>query len=142
MPLPPAIFLKLGSGESEHSRINAARASPHASEARNLVGRKEPSKEKAMFSSDLKRRSVVAFAAAGAMVLAATAAHAAMSPLPPAGYSTTDIQLSSGGCGAGFRRTFFGHRCVRDVPSRRHCQQGMHSESFPNGQGYRCVLNR
>ena len=84
----------------------------------------------------------VAAVAGACLVVATTAANAAMSPSPLVGYSTSDIQLSSGGCGAGFRRTVFGHHCVRDVPSHRRCQHGMHSESFPNGQGYRCVLNR
>jgi hypothetical protein len=77
-----------------------------------------------------------------ALVIGATAADAAMWPARLAGYSTSDIQLSSGGCGAGFRRTLFGHRCVPVAASRRRCQQGMHPISFPNSQGYRCVFNR
>jgi hypothetical protein len=93
-----------------------------------------------MFSQPLKDASTVVSAAL--IFLTVTAAHAAMSPLPSEGYRTTDVQLTSGGCGAGFRQTLIGHRCVRNVPSRRQCQAGMHSESFPNGQGYRCIMNR
>ena len=94
-----------------------------------------------MFSRKLHRGLSTALAAAGVM-LAATAAEAAMSPAPMDGFSRTDVQLAAGGCGAGFRRTLFGHRCVRVVPPRRYCQPGTHSESFPNASGYRCVLNR
>jgi hypothetical protein len=92
-----------------------------------------------MFSSYLKSGSVAAFAAAGVMFL--TAADAAMAPAPRGGYSASDIQLTSGGCGPGWRRTVIGYRCVRNVAPMRQCQPGFHSQSFPNGQGHRCVMN-
>jgi hypothetical protein len=94
-----------------------------------------------MFSSKLKCGSAAAFAAAGVMFLTVAAANAAMAPVLRGGYSASDIQLTSGGCGPGWRRTVIGYRCVRNVPPMRYCQPGFHSQTFPNGQGYRCVMN-
>jgi hypothetical protein len=69
-------------------------------------------------------------------------AQAAMPMASPGGFSGSDIQLVYGGCGPGFRRTLFSHRCVRVNAPLRHCQPGTHAESFPSASGYRCVLNR
>jgi hypothetical protein len=96
------------------------------------------------------RSQLAAVILAGAIIAAASAAEAAMAP-PPAGvYATTDAQLTAGGCGPGRHRLLTGG-CSAPAASKtqgdylrdlRPCQPGTHSESFPNPQGYRCVLNR
>ena len=69
-----------------------------------------------------------------------TTVYAAMIPFPAAVDTRSDVQLASGGCGAGHHRTLSG-RCAPDVVDRRHCQPGMHAISFPSRSGYRCVPN-
>ncbi|WP_158817215.1 hypothetical protein [Methylocapsa sp. S129] len=89
--------------------------------------------------------------AAGAMILAASTAQAAMSPPPSEAYAASDVQLAAGGCGYGSHRLLFGGGCSRRAYNKeqrdymrdlRPCGVGMHSESFPSSQGYRCVFNR
>lgn len=84
----------------------------------------------------------LATAAAGAamMIFGVTSVDAAMLPTPVAGYAAPDLQLTAGGCGAGFHHNLWGH-CRPNAVSRRHCQPGFHAISFPNGSGYRCVPN-
>ena len=84
--------------------------------------------------------SFAALAGAGAMLLAVTAADAAMLPPPAAAYPTSNVLLTAGGCGAGFHRNLAGV-CRRDAVARRHCQPGFHAISFPTGNGFRCVPN-
>jgi hypothetical protein len=88
--------------------------------------------------------------AAGAIMLAASTAQAAMSPPSAMGYAKSGIQLAAGGCGYGRHRLLGGgcsmrpyNKSQRDyLRDLRPCQPGTHSESFPSAQGYRCVLNR
>jgi hypothetical protein len=97
-----------------------------------------------------KTRFLTALAVAGAMMFAASGANAAMSPIPTAGYSSSDIQLAAGGCGYGSHRLLGGGCSVRPynksqaeyLTDLRPCQPGTHSQSFPSPQGYRCVVNR
>jgi Spy/CpxP family protein refolding chaperone len=88
--------------------------------------------------------------ALGAMLVAASAAQAAMAPPPAAGFAATETQLAAGGCGPGRHRLLTGGCSARPfnktqadyLRDLRPCQPGTHSQSFPNPQGYRCVLNR
>jgi hypothetical protein len=84
--------------------------------------------------------ALTALGVAGLVFALVPQANAAMSPSPLEAFSSSDIQMTAGGCGPGYRRTVFGYHCVREVTQHR-CQAGLHSEPFPNGRGYRCVFN-
>jgi Spy/CpxP family protein refolding chaperone len=96
------------------------------------------------------RCHAIALIMAGAMIAASAAAEAAMAPPLAAGYAVSEMQLAAGGCGPGRHRLLSGGCSVRPsnktqgdyLRDLRPCQPGTHSESFPNPQGYRCVLNR
>ena len=94
--------------------------------------------------------AAAALFAAGALTLSASTAQAAMSSPSAMGYAKADIQLAAGGCGYGRHRLLGGGCSIPPYNKQqreylqdlRPCQPGTHSESFPNPQGYRCVLNR
>jgi hypothetical protein len=96
------------------------------------------------------RRYALALMMAGATFAAPSLAGAAMAPPPAAGYAISAVQLAAGGCGPGRHRLLSGGCSARPynktqgdyLRDLRPCQPGTHSESFPNPQGYRCVLNR
>lgn len=90
--------------------------------------------------SGLAGQSLAAFIGAGAIVVAVTAVEAAILPGPVVGNWTSGVQLAAGGCGAGFHRDIAG-TCTPNRIHRRSCQPGFHPESFPNGNGYRCIPN-
>ena len=95
------------------------------------------------------RRYALALMMAGATFAAPSLAGAAMAP-PAAGYAISAVQLAAGGCGPGRHRLLSGGCSARPynktqgdyLRDLRPCQPGTHSESFPNPQGYRCVINR
>jgi hypothetical protein len=74
------------------------------------------SQEKTMISRKILGGSLAALVGAGAMLLAATTADAAMAPSPAARYSTPDIQLAW--CAAGFRVGPLG-ACIAGGPGWR-----------------------
>jgi Spy/CpxP family protein refolding chaperone len=84
--------------------------------------------------------------AIGALTFASSA-QAAMAPL--AGFAP-QIEMAAGGCGPGSHRLLTGGCSIRPfnktqaeyLHDLRPCQPGTHSMSFPNLQGYRCVLDR
>jgi len=86
------------------------------------------------------KNALAALGIAGLSMALASEANAAMAPSPVGAFSSSDIRLTAGGCGPGYRRSLFGYHCVRETVNHR-CQAGMHSEPFPNGKGYRCVFN-
>jgi len=96
------------------------------------------------------RRYALVLIMAGATFAAPSLAEAAMTPPAAAGYATSAVQLTAGGCGPGRHRLLSGGCSVRPfnktqgdyLRDLRPCQPGTHSESFPNTQGYRCALNR
>jgi hypothetical protein len=69
------------------------------------------------------------FAAALALLLAPTGAFATSG-------------LDSTGAGAGRPASSLLQTADNYATDLRPCQPGTHSESYPNQQGYRCVLNR
>jgi hypothetical protein len=71
-----------------------------------------------MFSRKLMGDSLAVLAAAGAMLLVATTAQAAISPVPAAAYATSDIQ--SAGCLLGAHVGPLG-ACLGGHTHHRHC---------------------
>jgi hypothetical protein len=92
------------------------------------------SQEKTMVSRKTIGGSLAALVGAGAMLLAATTAQAAMSPSPAARYSTPDIQLAW--CAAGFHVGPLG-ACIGGGPGWRG--PGWRG---PGWGGHRCWINR
>lgn len=82
-----------------------------------------------MVSYKVMGGSLAALVGAGAMLLAATTAQAAMSPSPAARYSSPDIQLAW--CAAGFHVGPLG-ACIAGGPGWRG----------PGWGGRRCWINR
>jgi hypothetical protein len=119
--------------------------------SQSRLSRRRTQKGNAMTLPSGKNYFLAAFAVAVAMMFAASSADAAMSPVPVAGYSSSDIQLTAGGCGPGRHRLLFSGGCserphnhsqAEYLTDLRPCQPGTHSQSFPSPQGYRCVVNR
>lgn len=72
-----------------------------------------------------------------AALLGAPAAQAGLIsvPIPASG-----VRMAAMGCGLGYRRDASG-ACVGYLDRSRICPPGFFAESFPNGNGYRCLPN-
>ena len=91
-----------------------------------------------MLSRKLASGSLAAIAGAFAMIMAATAADAAIMPAPVVDYSTSGVQLADGACGPGRQQGPNGV-CHPDswFTRRMACPPAMHLGPY----GHRCLPN-